>query len=276
MARTYAKILLSIWDDESDFDELPMDAQWLYWVLLSHPLLSPAGVLPLQPRKWAKRAPETIADTITNALAKLVEARKVVVDEDTEEVWIRTFIRHDGGARNPNIHKAIAGGVARIESRQLRDLATVALARASQKDQRPDPDEHHPPDRPEDPDEEDAGRHPEPTYDLDPSTYDLQPASCDPSSADGFNSEHTLPDDEPEDIRIKAAINAIVTARINGSPKGDKPAYKRAVTANVTEDHLAELQRLANKYPTAPADVLAACAQGDKHSLAHYPETEAQ
>lgn len=272
MARSYAKILVSVWDEDSDFDHLTMQAQWLYWVLCSHPLLSPAGVLPLQPRKWAKRAPDAIQDAILDALTELVQARKVIVDDDTEEVLVRTFVRHDGGARNPNIHKAIVAAIGRIESRRLREAVTLELTRATENQQRERSDERPPEDHPSDPPEDHHERDTESTYHLTPTPDPSDLASCDPSSADGFKSANPLPDEieEPEDIRIRIALNAIVAQRINGSPKGDKPAYRRAVEADVRSDHLAELKRIAWEWPDAPPDVLAASAQGDNHSLAHY------
>jgi hypothetical protein len=267
MARSYAKILVSVWDEDSDFDDLSMQAQWLYWVLCSHPLLSPAGVLPLQPRKWAKRANDAIVDGILDALAELVAARKLIVDDDTEEVLVRTFVRHDGGARNPNIHKAIVSAIGRIESRRLREAATAELARATTKDQDTRSDEHRPEDHPSDPPEPPDERDTESTCHL-----HLPPDACDPSSTYGSKSDQTLPNEEEDDPRVAPAVEAIVNQRLNGRALGEKPAYRTATEANVRSDHLVELRRLAAKYPTAPADVLAASAQGDKHSLTHYAE----
>lgn len=123
MARSYFKLLLSTWDPTSDFPDLSTGAQWLYWVLGSHPLLSPAGVLPIQERKWARRATDATLQTVEDALQELVGKGLILVDHDTEEALIRTFIRHDGGARNTNIGKAIAAAITRIESDRLRAVA---------------------------------------------------------------------------------------------------------------------------------------------------------
>lgn len=142
MARTYAKLLLDTWDAESDFAGLSRDAQWLYWVLLSHPMTSSAGVLPLQPRKWARRASDATPETVAKALADLVADVKIIVDDDTEEVLIRTFVRHDGGANNPNLHKGIIAAIGGIESDLLRRHARWQLALArGENPQGTDPDE---------------------------------------------------------------------------------------------------------------------------------------
>lgn len=130
MARSYAKMFLSVWDPGSDFLDLSPDAQWLYWVLVSHPMLTPAGVLPLQPRKWAQKARGMTVRRVTAALAELA-GNKVIVDDNTEEVMIRTFIRWDTGWKTPNIRKAIEASVTRIESNELRHTATLALTLAA-------------------------------------------------------------------------------------------------------------------------------------------------
>ena len=130
MARSYVKIYLSVWDTGSDFLDLTVDAQWLYWVLVSHPLLTPAGTLPLQPRKWVRRAKGMTLKRIQSALSELVDSGKVLVDEDTEELLVRTYIRYDRGWRTPNIRKSIEVSIDRIESHALRDAASRELNHA--------------------------------------------------------------------------------------------------------------------------------------------------
>lgn len=130
MARKYAKLWLSAWAATSDFPVLTADAQWLYWTLIGHPKLSPAGVLPLQTRQWAKRARGMTTKRVTAAYDELVDARYLLADDDTEEVLIRTFIRHDKGYRTPNIRKSIATSIERIESHRLRVTATHELTLA--------------------------------------------------------------------------------------------------------------------------------------------------
>lgn len=131
MARAFAKMYVSVWDVGSDFYDLSTDAQWLYWTLLSHPLLSPAGVLPLQPRKWAKRARGMTERRVLAALKELADTdRKVLIDEDTEELAIRTFLKNDKGWRTPNVLTSIHSSIRGIESHELRDAVTVGLTLA--------------------------------------------------------------------------------------------------------------------------------------------------
>lgn len=130
MARRYAKLYTSVWDPTDDFRTLTGDAQRLYFALMSQPHLSPAGVLPLTPRKWATLAADATPRQIAKALAELEAASKVLVDRDTEEAFVRAFIRRDEGTRTPNVVKAIMRSIATIESQRLREQAEEELAKA--------------------------------------------------------------------------------------------------------------------------------------------------
>lgn len=130
MARQYAKLYLSVWSPDSDFRKLTGDAQRLYFLLVSSPRLSSAGCCVVQPRRWALQASDTKAADIESALAELEERRYVLVDHDTEEVLIRSFIRHDRGYRNPFLRKSVENSIGLIESAALKDHAALELAAA--------------------------------------------------------------------------------------------------------------------------------------------------
>lgn len=126
MARSHAKLLTSIWLDD-DFRALSPDAQWLYMALLSQSNLSYAGVAPLTKRRWAGLSARQTPHVVGEALAELEAARYVLVDDDTEEVLIRSFIRHDGGLKIPNVAKATVTAVACIASPRLRAEALAGV-----------------------------------------------------------------------------------------------------------------------------------------------------
>lgn len=130
MARSYGKLYVSIWDHTGDFITLTAGAQRLYHFFVSHPQLSACGLLPLQPKKWARFAADLTERSVRKALAELVAQRYVLVDEATEEVLVRTYVLHDGGVRTPNIEKAIRRAIDGIESQPLRDAAEEELGRA--------------------------------------------------------------------------------------------------------------------------------------------------
>jgi|GEM_PF-3504160 len=128
MARSYAKLYVSVWG--SDFRDLSRDAQHLYFQLMSNRKLSAAGHVTVQPRQWANQSRDTTAADIERALAELVTARYVLVDNDTEELLIRSFIRHDRGFGNKFLRKSIETAIATIESDTLRDHARRELVSA--------------------------------------------------------------------------------------------------------------------------------------------------
>lgn len=100
--RQYAQILKRIWAD-TDWKSLTRDAQWMYQLLLSQPSMNYAGVLPLTSRRWAKLAEDATIEVVEKAIERLHERGFLVVDWDTEEVLIRSFIRNDGLWKQPNM-----------------------------------------------------------------------------------------------------------------------------------------------------------------------------
>lgn len=125
MAREHARILCSIWRPGDDFRDRSPEAQRLYFLIVSQRELNNAGVAPLMVNKWARCSAGTSVEDIETALVELEEARYVVVDRDTEELLVRTFIRNDGVAKQPNVLKSALRLAEQIESETLR----VALAR---------------------------------------------------------------------------------------------------------------------------------------------------
>lgn len=120
MARTEARIFTTIWRDE-DFRALPVGEQWLYFALLSQPDLSPCGVLPDLPNRWATLAQETTARQVTQWRLGLAGRRFVVLDPESGEVWIRALVRLDGGLRSPNLTVAIARSFGAVHSEVIRE-----------------------------------------------------------------------------------------------------------------------------------------------------------
>lgn len=120
MARGHGRILTSIWDDE-DFLALPPEQQRLYLFLISQPNLNHAGLLPLTLRRWTAKAAGLTATGLMGDLCFLAAAGFVVMDEDTEEVLIRSFVRNDGVWKQPRVMGAMVSAAQEIASRSLRD-----------------------------------------------------------------------------------------------------------------------------------------------------------
>ena len=134
MARSFGRVLSSIWDDE-DFRALPATSRLMYIFLLSQTDLEHSGIIPLRIQRWARDIGLPLED-ISASLKDLSETRFVVVDEVAGELLVRSLIRRDEIWRQPNVFKAAAvsarasksapiKGVLFVEVRRL-DLAGVA------------------------------------------------------------------------------------------------------------------------------------------------------
>ena len=123
MARSYAPLYTSIWLDK-DFKALTGEAQRLYMVAFSQSQMNYCGVVSFTARRWAGYAADTTPEGVMAAVDELAAAGMVVLDEDTEELWVRSFIRHNKVLEQPKV-LCVA----------VRDFATVlssAIQRAVQ------------------------------------------------------------------------------------------------------------------------------------------------
>lgn len=118
MARSEARIFTTIWQDV-EFLALSEGAQRLYLFLLSQPDLGHCGLIALRERRWARTAAGLTAERVTTALKELDAARFIVIDEDTEEVLVRSLIRRDQIWKQPNVMKSAREAAQLIESRAV-------------------------------------------------------------------------------------------------------------------------------------------------------------
>lgn len=115
----YGKLLSRIWSDP-EFTALTARSQQLYCLLISYSTRNLAGVLPLTLKRWKNSTADATIDNLTDALIDLAARNFIVVDWDTEEVLIRTYIRNDEVYRQPNLMKAARKFALQIESAELR------------------------------------------------------------------------------------------------------------------------------------------------------------
>lgn len=252
MARTFGKLLCEVWDDpkHEDFLTLSSDAKVLYWAFCSQRDITAAGVVPLTPRRWRKwfggdaAAPE-------RALDELVDHGFVMIDDDTAEVWVRSFLNHDGRLDNSNLAKSVHTAVAIIRSEALRRACERRLAVAlGGPDDDPEGTEiPDPVDNPSDADQADetAGRRAfegrskgdgnEPARD--PELLDLRPGTFDraPRTSSSPRDAHLAlvrtPDDDDD---FEAAVGLIVEARCKGRTfNKSERGYKAAVSREAQE-----------------------------------------
>ena len=119
MARTEARIKTSIWNDK-DFLALSADAKLLYLHTTTQATVNLCGVIAKTPGSWsnALALPRKRLDV---ALKELEDSRFYVVDDHTEEVLHRTFVRHDGVLTKPNVIIAMTKEWLTIRSDALRE-----------------------------------------------------------------------------------------------------------------------------------------------------------
>ncbi|TWP47409.1 hypothetical protein FKR81_32360 [Lentzea tibetensis] len=128
MARDHARFYLSIWSDE-DFIALSALAKIVYVQLCTQQKLTYAGVLDVSVKRWTRAHPDQNIDAVRAALAELDAARFVVIDHDTEELLVRSFIRRDGLYKQPNVLRAALRCAFELESPLLRKALAVELRR---------------------------------------------------------------------------------------------------------------------------------------------------
>lgn len=126
MANAAGFIHESIWRDDH-WRKLSRSAQALYMQLLSQKELDCAGVLPLQPNKWAKGCSELSVDQVWRDLEELQLERFVFFDADTDEAFIRTYIRNSNVMKVPNMRKSARRAALLVGSEVIKPLLAAEL-----------------------------------------------------------------------------------------------------------------------------------------------------
>ena len=140
--RTEARVFTSVWKDPF-FTAHTLEAQWLYFHLLSQDDLTYCGVMPLRQSKWARKAAGLTVADIESALKSLEgtdyptaypnpEAGPtplVVVDYDTDELLVRSLLRRDGIWKQPNLLKLARESAESVDSRRICGVLLAELRR---------------------------------------------------------------------------------------------------------------------------------------------------
>lgn len=126
MANAAGFIQESIWRDP-EWRRLSRSAQALYVQLLSQKELDCAGILPLQPHKWAKGCAELTVEQVLADLDELQSHRFVFHDNDTDEVFIRTYIRNSNVMKVPNMRKSARRSALLVGSSVIKPILAAEL-----------------------------------------------------------------------------------------------------------------------------------------------------
>lgn len=124
MARSYGALKVAVWEAGSGFRNLTQLAQWCYVLLISQPQLNNLGVLPYTPEKWVRFAAGLTHQTLDSGLEELDQLRYIVVDLDTGELLVRTFIKHDKVWQQPSLITNARKLIREVESDEIRGHLT--------------------------------------------------------------------------------------------------------------------------------------------------------
>lgn len=117
--RTYGRFGTDLWNEDS-FRELTVEEQWAYNFAKLQPGLSRCGVLDYRPSRWAKSARGLTAKRLDSQYRRLNDTKHVVLDEDFEQLFVRTFVRHDGVLTQPMVVAAMVTDFRDIASPTIR------------------------------------------------------------------------------------------------------------------------------------------------------------
>lgn len=131
MAREYARVKVTIWAD-LDFRAVTPTAQHLYFLLLTSPTLNMAGVADWRPSRLAKMAKGWTAARVRKAGEELEQHNFIVADDESEEVLVRSFVRHDGVLKSPNLTTAMVKDYAGLGSPKIMRALVAEVHRAAQ------------------------------------------------------------------------------------------------------------------------------------------------
>lgn len=132
MARDRANIRTDMIGDDK-YRELTHSEQWLYKLLLIHPSLSYAGVADWRPGKLASTTSDLTAEDVRRIGQGLQAKYFIYIDEETEEVFIRSFVKHDGLLKQHRLPISMANDYAAISSKDIRKFFVHELGRAKEK-----------------------------------------------------------------------------------------------------------------------------------------------
>ncbi|TDE03448.1 hypothetical protein [Jiangella asiatica] len=129
MARDHARIEVGIWSDP-DFICLDPADQHMYLLLVTSPRLSYCGVIDYVPARFTGLAKGITPAKLKARLDSLAARRFLVIDYGTAEILVRSYVRHDGLLKLPNVTKAMASALMAVVSPVVRDTVVAELARA--------------------------------------------------------------------------------------------------------------------------------------------------
>ena len=129
MPRSESRFKVTIWSDR-DFTALTIEDQRNYMMLVSQPTISLCGVVPITWGRWESSAPDCTSDALRASFDRLESSRFIIVDYGTDELFVRSFLRHDGVWRNVKTRAGARAQVKHIVSAMVKTAVLVEMDRA--------------------------------------------------------------------------------------------------------------------------------------------------
>lgn len=126
MTRDYSRTNVTIIQDQ-DFRDLPFPAALLYKTMWDHPDLTYCGVLDWRPGRIAAIHTGLTTEYVKTFAACLEARHFIVIDEDTEEALIRSWVRWDGLMRQPRLAVSFAKAYSSVASNKIRPVIVDEL-----------------------------------------------------------------------------------------------------------------------------------------------------
>lgn len=135
MPRDHGRVKVSIWDDP-DFLDLRGEEQHVYLAFMTNRGLSRCGVLTFIPSRFEHLSADMTVARLRRAVKVLRETRFFVMDDRTQELLVRSHVRHDGVLDRANMGKATGTAFEAVVSPSIRSAIGDELARLMK--ERPD------------------------------------------------------------------------------------------------------------------------------------------
>ena len=129
----HVRLKPSIWLDD-DFVGLPEVAQRLYLLILSQPGVSLCGIVQPAVKRWATFAMDTKTVDVEIGLGLLEDKSFVFIDDDTDELLIRSFVRHGVALESENAIVGMSKAFETIHSKVLRKVVIEELRKVAHED----------------------------------------------------------------------------------------------------------------------------------------------
>jgi hypothetical protein len=133
MTNSAALVKESIWRDK-DFRRLPRLAQCTYQQLLAQKEIDRAGLMRLHTRSLLRGCEELTEEQLFTDLEMLQIGRFVFVDHDTDEAFVRAYMRTFNVAKYPQYLANAVKGARMVESELIRHELALELQRLGKKE----------------------------------------------------------------------------------------------------------------------------------------------